>query len=327
MPKLKDIPGKIFDAGKDLVQGVGDFLTGGGQGATTTNQLMPEWQSKAYEKAYNEAMNTRNGNPESRIYQGDRVAPFSNLQEKGLNRTLTNLDKYQPEAEEISNTYRNILNENPGDIAFNRFTGTGPDDLFSAYFEKLYQPRAEELNREHNIAAQQNRFKNAFNSGFGSSDYLFSNQLQQESRDRALRQLSADIFGQAMNAYQTEEQRALDTGKVNTANQIANKEANVEAAASMMNNLITKHNLTIDDIKALLAGGSVQQGLNQDQIDSAMQKFNEMNNFDRSEIAYILSVLGGIPSSQTSTSAKTKGAGLADFLGFGALPLVNKLIS
>lgn len=300
---------------------------------TNVSSNVPRYVEEESKNLYNQAKASTNKPAHERIYQGDRVASFTPLQQQAIRGAGESYGKYEGEANDVTRMLREQYNKNPErvgtsnnpqNIQFNRFTGSAPNTLFNEYYEKMYNPALNELNRAHDRARTMHERQNLFGNKRMSSNFALGQRGLEEARLNQLEQLGANIFGQAMNTFQTEEGRNLASQQAQAgineqdlarrlnadlANQTAgmqNKQLNMQAANNIMNNILSKYGMNAQDLERLMTIGTHEQLQNQAQIDATMQKFNEMNNYDRLELEWLAKMLavnsGGETTSTTSTT-------------------------
>lgn len=331
---------------------------GSGGGDTVVNNQqqrnVPEWVEKEGRALYNQAKDTAGKGPGNRIYPGERVAGWNPAQTQAMEHAQKSFGQYQPELNEVTGMHRKLAQQGPKrvgtgqnqqQIGFNRFTGSAPNSLFGQYYEKMYKPAAAELNSEAQRGMTQQRQHSAFGGkALGSQRALEQSQLEQ-GRLKQLQSLGSNVFEKAMGTFQTEEDRMMRSQmaqagineqdlsrklQADLSNQTAgqqDKALNIKNAEGMLNNIAQKYNMNMKDILMMFNLGQQGQQQNQREIDSAMQKFNEMNNYDRLELEWLSNFLtqrsgGELSGKQTQTNP---GMGTGEAFGaaaLGALPLV-----
>ena len=315
---------------------------GSGGGAFGQQRFGQQQQTPAYEQP-------QGISPQERVYQGPRVAPIHPAQHAAQSQAYQTNQAFQPELNDVSRMLKQQYERAPErvgtqnnaqKIQFNRFTGAESDPLFNAYYEKMYKPASAELNRELQRAATLQNRTNALSGGRGGSGQIHAQALAEEGRIRALQNLGKDIFGQAMGAFQTEEGRNLEAQKaqagiyesdlerklkadlVNQAATQADKQVNIHTATGLMNNILSKYHMNAQDITRLFNIGAAGQKQNQAEINSAMQKWDEMTNMDRNEIVQLFKLMAANPGgTTTATQTATGGPTVspAENLGYSAL--------
>jgi len=328
---------------------------GGGNSPDTVthiNRNVPEWVEKAGQDIYGKAKATTGGPAGARVFPGERLAPFSGSQQQGIQNIKSTYGAHQGTIGEGANQLRqqyNTPNErvsagtNAQRIHTNRFTD--PNSQFNQYVEKIYNPMEKRLNQTADRALGKERLANAYAGRGNSSMGLHREDALNQQRQDQLAQLQANTLNQANQFFQSDEQRALQALmgqagvnqqdldrmlKAQESNQAAglqNKQLNMKASEGLINSALSQYNMNAQDIARLMSAGGLEQGQNQQQIDSDREKWNELNNYDRMELEWLARMLGQNPggemkSSSTQPTADSRGSVFAA----AALPLITNYI-
>ena len=272
----------------------------------TQQRNVPEWVENEGKALYNKAKATAqepNKGAAERIYQGQRVAPMTGMQQQAMQQAQQNNGKYIPQMNEVSakqqeqynrgaqqvgsgaNPQRITSEYNPYRVKEERFTGTGPNDLFTAYYNKMYHPMAAELNAEAQRGMTQQRQQSAFGGkALGSQRALEQGQLE-SGRLKQLQSLGANVFDKAMNTYQTEAQRAQ-------SGQIAQAAIGAQDLDRMMQAQMSQAGINEQDLarklQADLANQTADQNdksLNLKNIEGMMSNIGQKYNMDMKDVA------------------------------------------
>ena len=320
---------------------------------THINRNVPEWVEKAGKEIYEKAEKTLGKPAAERNYPGERVTGRTKGQRTGLEEIYKTRGAYEPEMGNVGNLLReqyNTPNErvnagtNAQKIYTNRFTD--PNSEFGKYVEKIYSPMEKRLNQAADRALGKEQLASAY-AGRGNSSVGRQRQdaLEQQRQDQ-LAMLQANTLNQANQFFQSDEQRALQAlvgqagvnqqdldrllraQELNQAAGLQNKGLNLKAAEGLANNILSKYNMNAQDIARLMTGGQLEQGLNQAQIDAAREQWNEMKNYDRTELEWLMKMLGQNPGMGGATSSSTTAPGPNQGLQFAgaALPLISNFM-
>lgn len=263
-----------------------------------------------------------------RVYQGQRVAGLNPTQNQGLGLIKSTLGKYESEANEAGNMLKQQYGINPKDVTTGRFTD--PNSKFNEYVEKVYSPMEKRLQKQADRAMAREQLSNAF-SGRGSSSSMGQKRMDalNQQRQDQMAELQAQALNQANQFFQSDEARALSANQGNQAAGLQNKQMNMKGATDLLNNVLSKYGMNESDIARLMTAGQVEQGQNQRELDSTREKWNEMANFDRTEIEWLLKMLGQNPGgttqgTSTQNAGGSPGGDLLKFAG-ASVPLITSV--
>ena len=326
---------------------------GGGSPDTVThiNRNVPEWVEAAGKEIFGQAKATQGRPAEQRVFPGERVAPLSGTQQQGLQNIKSTYGAHQGTVGQGADMFRQQYgtpNErvsagaNAQKIYTNRFTD--PNSQFNQYVEKIYNPMEKRLNQTADRALGKEKLANAYAGRGNSSMGLQREDALNQQRQDQLAQLQASTLNQANQFFQSDEQRALQALmgqagvnqqdldrmlKAQESNQAAglqNKQLNMKAAEGLINSALSQYGMNEKDIARLMAAGGLEQGQNQQQLDAAQDKWNQMNNYDRMELEWLSRMLGQNPGGEMKSSSSQPGPNQPLQFAGAALPLITNFM-
>lgn len=318
---------------------------------THINRNVPEWVEAAGKEIYGQAKATQGRPAEQRVYPGERVAGLTDQQRRGMQAVNDTFGAHQGTVGEGANQFRqqyNTPNErvsagtNGQRISTGRFTD--PNSQFNQYVQKVYNPMEKRLNQTADRALGREKLTNAYAGRGNSSMGRHREDALQQQRQDQLAQLQASALNQANQYFQSDEARALQALmgqaginqqdldralKAQESNQAAglqNKQLNMKAAEGLINSALSQYNMNAQDIARLMSSGQLEQGQNQDVINAGREKWNELNNYDRMELEWLLRMLGQNPGGTMQSSTSTPGPNQGLQFAGAALPLITNFM-
>jgi len=305
---------------------------GGGGSQTVTQTNLPSYAKKYYTSLMDRS--NKISKEKYQPYGGDRIANLTKLQRQGITdlRRETGDNPYTKQLEGnmkgASGTARGLTGFESGKIN-SRDTSTQGwgDDIASRYMSPYMQ---EVVNRQKEGArldydrGRSDRNARAVNAGsFGGSRQAVADYLEKEGLDRRLGDIEASgaqsAYEQAMSQFNNDMARFLqsDTGNAERSLQarIADEQARVAAAgvrkggADSLASYADLYNkfgesavgMNRQAIMDRLDAGKMLQEDKQREADLAYSDFENQRDYDRQTLAWLNSMLRGVPVSSNST--------------------------
>lgn len=303
------------------MSGLGDFLFEGKSPPSVTTfgsstSSIPQWMND-----YNQGLVSRANQIAAEPYQqygGPRVAGFTDDTQNAFNLARSSANAYQTPLTQALGLTNDAVTPGQGGLATaspylqnasKSFPGS-VSQYMDPYVGNVIDRAKLEANRNYNeniLPTLSNKF--TANGQYGSS-------AMQREADRAARDLTEGLDSQAAaqlsGAYQSagtlfNQDQNRQLGLAQTAGQLGTQQqtAQLEAGRQMGALGAAQQQLGLSGAQALDAIGQEQQGLNQRNLDTAYQDFQNQTNYPRQTVDWLSSVIHGMPAPVSSTSTKT----------------------
>lgn len=365
------VGGIVSSVASNALGGLFGGKDGGGDGGSSSSsytQLRPAWMDQAFSDIYNTAV--KDAPSIFQPYTGQRVADLSLLQQNALQRALASNDLGQTDFNNIDRQLKEISNEpltqvsttanpqsinvraNPQSITTQGFGDANTAGYIDPYMQKVYQPLADELNRQADMqqahaqrAAALGGKANSANANLGLAEMqrarqsnlaqLQGNALQQaanlfetdQSRNLAGQQAQANIYNQDIlnalsgqqaqaNIYNQDIQNKMRADLANQAQDYQSRLNRQNTLNDIFNNGMKQRELGFQDtnLQAQL-GSQLQQQQQQNQLNAAQQAFYEQNYAPKNQLDWLNSILQSYQPVSQSTNGSSTG------------PMPNKTLS
>ncbi len=273
----------------------------GSDGGSSSTIKLPPWLEDFAEETIGQAeeVTTRPYEP----YPGERLAPFSDLQQQGFEQVSNTAGSYQPYLDQASGILGGIA-----DMTIQPFSEVDLDPYMSPYTDQVIADTTGQISRQGDVNQNQITADMQTTGAYGGDrDAILSAEntrnTQQEISESTAR-LSDEAYQNATSAYYADinNQLALGTLQGNTAGQIAD----IGALGTT---------LGYADAGALLDAGSMQQQQQQSGLDIGYQDFLDQWNYPIEMLNLRTGLASGQPYSQNQTTEGPGGSSGAQGLG------------
>lgn len=260
------------------------YPTVSGSSTTSAPAWLQSWLSGGLQKA-----DTALNEP-YQAYTGPRVAGTTADQTAAYNLTRANTGAFQPMIDQ-GNNYLTQSGQAVGQSDINQYMNPY-DDAVTDRIAALGQ-----RNLTENLLPNVNATFLSAGQGIGSSrnaDFTL----------RALRDANESILGQQASTLQSGFNTALGAAQQQKTNEL-------NAGTQLGNLASTGQSVGLKDAAALQAIGQEQQGQTQKSYDQAYSDFEEQKNYPLDQAKTALGLIQGLPTSTTTGTTTTTGAGQA----------------
>lgn len=301
------------------MSGILDFLFEGKPPASVTSygtasQNMPQWLSD-----YTQGLISRANAVAAEPYQqygGPRLADFSPQQNQSFGMVNDLVGQQNGTLGSALGTTTGVSTGPLGAAAAapymsgagQKFTGQNVTDYMSPYIQNVTDRNAQLAGRAFN-----EQFLPGLERTFGSSGADARSSAYRSAADRGTRDIMEGLSSQNLAALNQGYGEAgtlfnQDASRMGSLAQLAGNQATSDAgtrlnASGQMGTLAQlQKQLGLTDVGALQQVGGIQQGANQQSLDLAYQDFQKQRDYPKDQLAFMQSMIQGIPYNQNVTS-------------------------
>jgi hypothetical protein len=261
---------------------------------TKQTRKVPKWVESAAKDTLSTAQ--RVADTPYTPYTGQRVAPLSANEQRGIEMAGGSVGQYQEDIDRARNLFRR---------GEERFTDADIQAYMNPYIKGALDPAARELREDAAGRVNQLRGQAASRGAFGGGRAT----LMEEEAKKTLTEGLGDLYGRGYA-------QAFESGADRWA---ADRDAAMGAGRDYVQLALREQGLINQDIQNLMATGGVQRGVEQAMSDFDYQQFVEGRDWDLRNIDTMLTALNGISNSYTVTNeSKQSGGELGQILGLAA---------
>lgn len=273
---------------------------------TTENRIDPEFEQYARDLLQ---LTTAVSNRPYEAYQGERVADFTDDQERAFSAVRANQGVWRPDvgsATDIANSLK--------DREYKSFLDADIQGYQNPYTQSVIDRSLSEINRQADIERNQIRGAMHADSAFGGARHGVIESEQRRNTADLKQNLIASLlqrsYEDAANRFYTDEQSRFQ-----------NDQFRIGVGDFLQGLGHLKSNLGYADSAALLDIGSRQQAQEQARLDAAYEDYLRQFNYPAQQLAYRQSIFSGLPfNTSTASSGTTNTTGtqtLPSGSGFG----------